>query len=208
MKKIFILLSIITVLLVIFGMQAQLFLAKKDSPVNIEKASAEQVNSLLPARKIFIVYFSHSGNTREIANQIHQSVGGDIFEIQTVNLYPSNYAALVMQAKQERESGYKPALKTKIENIKSYDVIFIGSPVWGGTMPQPIVSFLSEYDLSGKTIVPFCTHGGWGQGQSFTDIAKLSPQSTVLEGFAIEGNKVETAQPEIAIWLSKIKITE
>jgi len=62
--------------------------------------------------------------------------------------------------------------------------------------------------LSGKTLVPFCTHGGYGEGQSFTDIAKLSPQSTVLEGFAIEGNNVKTAQQEIAEWLSKIKIVE
>ncbi|WP_094605774.1 hypothetical protein SPSIL_005800 [Sporomusa silvacetica DSM 10669] len=204
MKKIYFILLVIIVLLAFFGAQTQLFSAKKDSPANMEKANEEQIKSLSPARKILVVYFSHSGSTREIANQIRESVGGDIVEIQTVDPYPSNYVALVMQAKQERESDYKPALKTKIKNIESYDVIFIGSPIWGGTIPQPVVTFLSEYDLSGKTIVPFCTHGGYGEGQSFTDIAKLSPQSTVLEGFAIEGNKVKTAQPEIAKWLSKI----
>jgi len=105
-----------------------------------------------------VVYFSRSGNTREIANQIHERVGGDIFEIQPEEPYPSNYDAVVKQAKQELESGYKPKLKAKIENIESYDVIFVGSPIWWGTIPAPVVTFLSEYDLSGKTIVPFCTH--------------------------------------------------
>ncbi len=167
MKKIYVLLSIIAVFLVLIGVQTQLFSANpKTSPSIMENANEKQEQSLSPARKILVVYFSYSGNTREIANQIHESVGGDIFEIQTVDPYPSNYDAVVKQAKQEKEWGYKPALKTKIENIESYDVIFIGSPIWWGTIPQPVVTFLSEYNLSGKTIVPFCTHAGSGQAQS------------------------------------------
>lgn len=209
MKKVYALLSIIAVILLLIGVQTQLFLATpKTSSIIPENANQRPKQSPLPARKILVAYFSYSGNTRELANHIHTSVGGDIFEIQTVEPYPSNYFSLVKQAKEERESGYKPTLKTKIENIESYDVILIGAPVWGGTIPQPIVAFLSEYDLSGKTVVPFCTHSGSGQGQSFTDIEKLSPRSTVFEGFAMDGNKVRTAQPEISKWLSKIQITE
>ena len=102
-------------------------------------------------RKILVAYFSRSGNTREIASQIHKNVGGDIFEVQAVKPYPSDYNALVKQARQELESGYKPALKTKIENIKSYDLVFIGYPIWWSTFPAPVKTFLSENDLSGKT---------------------------------------------------------
>ena len=158
--------------------------------------------------KILVAYFSRSGNTREIANQIHKSVGGDIFEIQSVKPYPHDYDAVVQQVRQELESGYKPALKTKIENIKSYDLVFIGYPNWWGTVPAPVRTFLSEYDFSGKTIVPFCTHEGSGLGQSATDISKHCPKSTLLGGVAIRGRDVKTAQNKVSEWLQKIKITK
>jgi flavodoxin len=159
-------------------------------------------------KKILVTYFSHSGNTREIASQIHKSVGGDIFEIQAVKPYPHDYDAVVKQAKQELDSGYKTALKTKLENIKSYDLVFIGYPIWRGTFPAPVRTFLSEYDSSGKTIVPFCTHEGSGLGRSATDISKLCPKSTLLDGVAIRGRDVKTAQNKVSEWLRKIKITK
>ena len=158
--------------------------------------------------KILVVYFSHSGNTREIANQIHKSAGGDIFEIQAINPYPHDYDAIVQQARQELDSGYKPAVKTKMENIKSYDLVFIGYPIWWGTVPAPVRTFLSEYDFSGKTIVPFCTHEGSGLGRSAADISKFCPKSTLLDGVAIRGSDVKTAQNKLSEWLQKIKITK
>ena len=158
-------------------------------------------------KNILVAYFSHSGNTREIANQIHKSVGGDIFEIQSVKKYPDDYDAVVEQARQELDSGYKPALKTKIENIKSYDLVFIGYPVWWGTFPAPVKTFLSEYDFSGKTIAPFCTHEGSSLGRSATDISKLCPKSTLLNGAAIRGSVVKTAQSKVSEWLREIEIT-
>jgi len=159
-------------------------------------------------KKILVAYFSHSGNTREIANQIHKSIGGDIFEIQAVKSYPHDYDAVVKQAKQELDPGYKPSLKTKMENIKPYDLVFIGYPNWCGTIPAPVRTFLSEYDFSEKTIVPFCTHEGSGLGRSATDISKLCPKSTLLNGVAIKGRDVKTAQNKIFEWLGKMKITE
>ena len=157
---------------------------------------------LVPAEtKVLITYYSRSGNTREIANQIHKSVGGDIIELQTVEPYPDDYDAVTKQAKQELNSGYKPALKTKVENIGSYDVIFVGTPNWWGTIAAPVKTFLSEYDLSGKTIVPFITHGGSGLGRSVTDISKLCPKSTLLDGIAVWGRDVKTAQNEVSEWL-------
>ena len=159
-------------------------------------------------KKILVAYFSHSGNTREIANQIHKSAGGDIFEIQSVKPYPDDYDAVVQQARQELDSGYKSALKTKIENIKSYDLVFIGYPVWWGTFPAPVKTFLSEYDFSGKTIIPFCTHEGSGLGRSAADISKLCPESSLLEGIAFRGRDVKTAQSKVSQWLQKIIITK
>jgi flavodoxin len=159
-------------------------------------------------KNILVAYFSHSGNTREIASQIHKSAGGDIFEIQSVAPYPHNYDAVVEQARQELDSDFKPALKTKMENIKPYDLVFIGYPVWWGTFPAPVKTFLSEYDFLGKTIIPFCTHEGSGLGRSVTDIAKFCPQSTLLDGIAIRGGNVKTAGNKVAEWLQKIKITK
>jgi flavodoxin len=159
-------------------------------------------------KKILVAYFSHSGNTREIANQIHKNLGGDIFEIQAVKPYPQDYDAVVEQARRELDSGYKPTLKIKIENIKSYDLVFIGYPNWCSTVPAPVRTFLSEYDFSGKTIVPFCTHEGSGLGRSATDISKLCPKSTLLDGVAIRGRDVKTAQNKVSEWLQKIKITK
>ncbi len=153
---------------------------------------------------ILIAYFSHSGNTRIIANQIHEGIGGDIFEIMTIDRYPSGYDEVVKQARKELDGGYRPELKTKVENMESYDVVFIGYPNWWGTVPRPIVAFLSEYDFSGKTVVPFCTHGGSGLGKSVMDIAELCPQSTILDGLAIRGGEVKNAQHKVSEWLREL----
>lgn len=155
-------------------------------------------------KSILVAYFSRSGNTRRIATEIHKKVGGDIFEIQTVKPYPSDYDAVVAQVKQEQASGYKPALKTRIKNIESYDVVFIGYPIWWGTIPPPVRTFLSENNLSEKSIVPFDTNGGSGLGQSVTDITKLCPKSKILDGLAVTGTEAGTAQDEVAEWLRDI----
>lgn len=111
-------------------------------------------------QKILVAYFSFSGNTQMIANQIHENVGGDIFETKTEDAYPTDYNAVVDQAKKEKADNYRPKLATKVENMDSYDVIFLGYPNWRGTMPMAVFTFLEEYNLSGKTIIPFCTHDG------------------------------------------------
>jgi flavodoxin len=156
--------------------------------------------------KVLVAYFSHSGNTREIAEQVHGSIGGDLFEIRSIDPYPRDYDAVVRQAKRELGSGHKPALKTLVDDIASYDTVFVGYPNWWGTFPAPVKTFLSEYDLSGKTVAPFCTHEGSGLGRSAADIAKLCPASTVLEGLAVRGGEVARAQGRVADWLEKIQI--
>lgn len=157
-------------------------------------------------KKILVVYFSHSGNTREVANQIIKNIDADILEIQSADSYPEDYDAVVEKAKRELSSNYRPALKTKVDNIKSYDVIFVGSPCWWSTIVPPVTTFLSSYDLSGKSIAPFITYEGSGLGKSVEDISKLCPNSNVLEGLAIRGSKAENSQDIIFEWINKIKI--
>jgi Flavodoxins len=162
-----------------------------------------QAQSTTKAKKVLIVYYSYSGNTQVIAKQIQKDTGGDLFEIQTVKAYPKEYKAVVDQARKEVDSNYKPALRTKLQDISKYDVIFVGSPCWWSTIAPPVRTFLSGYNLSGKTIVPFMTHEGSGMGRSEADIRKLCPKSTVLNGLPIQGSQVNAAGNEVMKWLKK-----
>ena len=149
-------------------------------------------------------YFSRTGNTAAIAQQIHEDVGGNIFEIVPVDAYPSDYDEATKQARKELDSDYRPKLKTKVENMKSYDVVFVGYPMWWGTMPRPVAAFLSEYEFSGKTIVPFCTHEGSRLGRSVEDIKGICPKSTVLDGLAVRGGDAKKAQKEVTKWMREL----
>ncbi len=129
---------------------------------------------------ILVAYFSHSGNTRVNTTQIHERTGGVIFEFVAVDPYPSDYDEVLEQARKERKEKYAPRLKTRVENVETYNVVFVGYPNWWGTIPRPVAIFLSEYDFSGKTIVPFCTHEGSRFGRSVTDIKALCSQPTII----------------------------
>jgi len=182
--------------------------AGEDKPSSMGKTGEAKVMLTSEDKKILIACFSRTGNTREIANQIHGIVGGDIFEIQPVKPYPDDYDACVKQARQELDSGYRPELKARVQSIESYDVVFIGYPNWWGTFPAPVRVFLTEYDFSGKKIVPFCTHEGSGLGRSVADISKLCPKSDLLDGLAVRGGSVRTAQGRVSDWLRSINITK
>lgn len=160
------------------------------------------------SKKILVAYFSHSGNTRNMAKQIKEVTGGDIFEIEPSKVYPSEYKVLLEQAKTETKTFYKPALKTMPKNIDKYDIIIIGSPNWYSTIAPPVASFLSKLDLKGKIIVPFMTHGGGRMGHSMEYIKELCPNSKITEGLPIRGNQVTDAdtKPEIVKWLKKIEV--
>ena len=173
------------------------FKRSKDCSTNWRKKYMKKVSALT-------AYFSHSGNTREIAHQIHEYVGGDVFEIVSVNPYPSDYDAVVEQARKELKKDCRPGLKTKVENMNLYDVVFIGYPNWWGTIPMPVATFLSEYDFSGKTIVPFCTHEGSALGRSVADIKGLCPQSPILEGLPVRGSDVKNARNKVSGWLREL----
>lgn len=155
-----------------------------------------------------MAYFSWSGNTRKIAAQIHEIVGGDLFEITSVDKYPHDYDETVKQARKELDSEYLPQLTSYVENIGSYDVVIIGYPNWWGTIPRPVASFLSKCDSPGKTIAPFCTHEGSRLGRSVEDIVKLCTRSTVLEGLEVRGGDVRSAQNRVSDWLRKVGVME
>lgn len=155
-------------------------------------------------KKILIAYYSHSGNTAKIAKQIQKHTGGDIFEIKTKDEYPSKYNDLLNQAKKEISDGYKPALISKVTNIEDYDIIFVGSPNWWSTIAPAVASFLSEYGFSGKTIVPFCTHGGGGVSRCFDDMKKLRPDAKFSEGKGFYQS--DASENEISDWLKKLNL--
>src|SRR5919205_2178287 len=138
-------------------------------------------------KKILIVYLSRTNNTKAIAEFIHQKVGGTIVPLELETPYPADYNATVQQVARENETGYLPPLKTKIDRIEQYDFVFIGFPTWGMQLPPPVKRFLRQYSLKGKTVIPFNTNGGYGEGSSFQTVRELCPQSTVLEGFVTRG---------------------
>lgn len=156
--------------------------------------------------KILIAYFSHSGNTRVIAEQIRSLAGGDLFEISTVNPYPRDYNAVLNVSEREKKENSRPELTAAVENMADFDVIIVGYPNWWGTMPMAVWHFLEQYDLSGKTILPFCTHEGSALGSSEKDIIKTCPGASVLPGLAVRGSQVKAAQNAVANWLRKAKL--
>ncbi len=152
-------------------------------------------------RKTLVLFFSHSGNTRKLATMIHERVGGDMLEIKTINAYPQDYDTMVKRGKQEHQDNVRPALSTKLPNLDSYDIIFLGYPIWWGTMPMAMFTLLEQYDFSGKTIVPFCTHGGSRLGHSVDDIRKLCPKTKILKGYSAFGKRVDEAKDDVEAWL-------
>ena len=153
-------------------------------------------------KKVLIAYYSYSGNTKTIAEKIRHITGGQLFEIKTIKEYPRNYTDIVNLAKQEKEQDIKPELANKID-ISGYDTIFLGTPVWWYTFATPIKTFLSENDFSGKTIIPFCTHGGGGAYSTYSDMEKLCPDAVIKTGFTSYENSAK--ESEIEQWINSVK---
>jgi len=162
--------------------------------------------------KCLIAYFSRKGNnylngqivnltkgnTEVIAEMIRDKTNGDLFHIESVIDYPVDYMETTEVAKKELNDKARPKLSGSLSSVAPYEIIFLGYPNWCGTMPIPVWTFLETYNLSGKTIVPFCTHEGSGLGRSVSDIRRLCPNSIVLDGLAIRGGEVNNAQDSIS----------
>jgi flavodoxin len=156
--------------------------------------------------KSLVAYYSSkgsAGNTGIVALKIQQATGSDIFQIQTKKTYPDDYTQTTTLAKQELKDKARPELLRALENPSRYDVIYLGYPCWWGTMPMGVFTFLETTDLSGKTLVPFCTHGGSGLSNSVKDLKEACPKSKVLAGIAIRGASAGTSDGDITSWLKK-----
>lgn len=158
--------------------------------------------------KTLIIYYSWGGNTRQIVGQIQKTIQADVVELKTVDPYPEEYRPTTVQAKKELEANYRPPLSTKIGNLDDYDTVIIGSPNWWGTVAMPVFTFLESYDLSGKKVAVYITHEGSRLGRAVDDVTRLCPKAEILEGLAIRGGSVGSAQRDVDAWLRKIGLTQ
>ena len=142
------------------------------------------------------------GNTQYVAYVIQENTGAELFRIEPETPYPTDHDTLVDLVAEEQDNDARPAIKDKIENLEQVDTIFIGYPNWWGDMPMILYSFFDEYDFSGKTIVPFNTHGGSGFSNTINTIMELEPNANIDEdGFTVSRNTVQNAEPDIIAWL-------
>lgn len=152
---------------------------------------------------MLIAYFSWGGNTRGIAEEIQRQTGADLFEITPVTPYSDDYNTVLDEAQRDQNAQARPELQDHVEDMGQYDTIILGYPNWWASIPMPVATFLEEYDFAGKTIVPFCSHGGGRFGQSLTAIAKLAPDAVMGEGLAINYSGGADMPGDVADWLDK-----
>lgn len=176
----------------------------------VARAQESSGQGAAKAQKILIAYFSKTNNTRAVAEQIQAGVGGDLFHVRTKKPYPEDYRETTRIARSELDNNERPEPEATIaaEDMRQYDIVFIGYPSWWGTIPMVMFTFLEQHDLSGKTIVPFCTHEGSGLGRGPGDIQKLCPDSTVLRGLAIRGTAAGRSQSDVTNWLRQLGLVE
>ena len=151
--------------------------------------------------KVLIAYFSWGGNTRGIAKEIEKQTGADLFEITMVTPYSTSYNTVLSEAQADQNAQARPELATHVEDMSQYDTILLGYPNWWASIPMPVASFLEEYDFSGKTIIPFCSHGGGRFGQSLTAIAKLVPDAVMGDALSVHYSGGATLEKDVAGWL-------
>ena len=154
------------------------------------------------ASGILIAYFSKTGNTEEVANRIQELTGGDLFRIETAQPYPEDYTETTQIAQEELENNARPELTGEVENMEDYDTLFIGYPIWWHTAPMAVYTFLESYDLSGKTVIPFCTSGGSDIEESMPAIQELCPDSNILEG--LTANNLDDVEP----WIESLGVLD
>jgi len=162
-----------------------------------------------PAGKKLIVYFSKTGNTREVATQIQAHVGGDLFEVKTVTPYPTAYRATTDQARREQDANARPAIVGDLNDPDSHGVVFVGYPNWWGTLPMAYFTFFDRHKFAGKILIPFCTHEGSGLGRGPADLKALCPNANVLKGLALHGGDVDnlrtaSARRDVEEWLRRL----
>lgn len=209
-KKILIILGVIVIVGVAVGFYLyqnsdSLSVGINDSIVN-EDGKEGSASTNLDSDKVLVVYFSHGGNTQKLAKEISDQVGGDFRRIEPVNAYPEG-DELYDYTEQEQADDARPEIQDLNIDMSKYDTVFIGYPIWWYTYPQVILTFFDNYDLTGKTIAPFVTHGGSGMSGTEDDMREyLSDKDvTVLDGLAVSRNDIEEDQSQtVTNWLEEL----
>ena len=214
MKRLFALVLVAVMMLALVACGTS---APAESASEGDSEAANSTNVQTGGSHMLVAYFSlageqygvgviEEGNTSIIAHMIAEQTGADLFEIEAVTPYPTSHSELLEVSQQEMADNARPEIAGTVDNMDDYDTIFIGYPNWWGDMPMIVYNFLESYDLSGKTIVPFCTHGGSGLSNTESTIADITG-GTMKDGFAIPGttaqNDRNTARSEVTQWLKE-----
>ena len=156
--------------------------------------------------KILVAYFSWGGTTQRMAEEIARQTGADIFRIEPVVPYPTDYTECTEVAQEEKNNNARPAIADKVENWEQYDIVFIGCPVWWWTTPMIICTFAESYDFEGKTVVPFCTYASTYRDETLARIVELTPAADHLTGEGLTSGRIN--EQNISLWLNGIGIIE
>lgn len=167
-------------------------------PLPVDDAMAQQAPHLTDA---LVAFFSRSGNTKLVAHHIRLTKSAMLFEIMPAEPYPEHYQQTVDQAGREDNEGFEPRLKERVADIRSYKAIYLGFPIWGMTAPPIIRSFLRAHDISGMTVIPFITHGGYGVGRSLDVLNEHAPQAHIQSAFVQEADQERRTAEQVAAWL-------
>ena len=148
-------------------------------------------------QKVLVLYYSENGTTKTVAEELQKQLGADIEAVEAVEAYTGDFQATIQRGNKERESGQWPAIKAIKKNIKDYDIIFLGYPIWFGTYAMPIATLVKENDFAGKTIVPFCTFGSGGLNTSSEALKKALPKANIKQGYGVRTARVAAAAKEL-----------
>jgi len=155
------------------------------------------------AQKLLVLYYSETGTTKAVAEELQKQTGADIESIEAVEPYSGNFQETIQRGQREMQSGEYPALKALTKKIADYDIIFLGYPIWFGTYANPIVTLVKENDFAGKKIVPFCTFGSGGLNTSSDALRKALPKATICEGYGVRTARVAAASKELDRFLKE-----
>lgn len=169
----------------------------------VVSANSTQGVSNMSDKKVLVAYYSWSGNTKAVAEKIAATTNATMFEIQPKTPYSKDYNTVINQVQEEKNKGFIPEIVSN-GDIKDYDIIFIGTPVWWYTASDPVQTFIKNNDFSGKTIVPFCTHGGGGASNTYTAMQKLAPNAKFVEGFT--SYEKTATKTEIQKWINGLNL--
>lgn len=157
-------------------------------------------------KKVLVAYFSlRGGVTKQVAEEIHRKVGGDLFRIEPEVPYPSEYSDVVARAKEERNNNVYPKIKRKVPRFAAYDTIYLGIPIWFGQLPGVVKTFIAQHDFRGKVVVPFATSGKSSITKIMPHLTQMLPKSSLMEGLLIHKDEADTSAPRIHEWLRTLQ---